>query len=221
MSFVAIFSGSHCHGEDIAGRVAEQLGYERIDQRVLRDVAAKHGTTVERLVHCMQRPSSLLDAFRRDRGPNIAYVREAMADWVVKDGAIYHGFGVHLLPKTVSHVLKVCVVASRAYRGDQAMKAHGISEKKARKLVEADDAQRIQWTQYLFDLGPWDERLYDEIIPVHTMGVDEAVRLIVTHASNDALAPSALSRSAAEDFLLASRVGVAAAREGHAVRVTA
>jgi len=216
-----MFSGSYCHGEEIAKRVAAELGVDLVDEAILQEASERHGVPVDRLRHAMEGPASFLDSFRRDRGQNVAYVREALAERMVAGPAVYHGFAAHLLPKTVSHVFKVALVANRAYRIEQAMRAEGESERKARKIVHGHDEQRIAWTQFLFDLGPWDERLYDEIIPVNQLSVDDAVEMLLERARRPVLTPNELSKSAAQDFLLAARVGVALAEAGHEVEVTA
>ena len=221
MTFVGVFSGSYCHGEEIAKGTADELGFELAGDAILEAASKRHGVPVERLRHSMEGPSSILDAFRRDRGRNVAYLREALAERLAGDSAVVHGFLTHLLPKTISHVYRVAIVAGRAYRIQQAMKVEGVNERKARKLINGHDEQRVAWTQYLTDLGPWDERLYDEIVPTDHLTVDEAVKMLVERAHRPVLAPNELSRSAAQDFVLASRVSVALAEAGHEVEVTA
>jgi len=220
MTFIGIFSGSYCHGDEVASRVARELGYDDVSRSLPEAAASRHKIPLDRVLRSMEGPASLLDAFRRDRNRNVAYLREAIAQRVAGNSAIYHGFATHLLPNTVSHVFKICLVAERSYRIEQAMRLDHVSEKKARKLVHAHDLQRLAWTQYLFDLGPWDERLYDEIVPVSRMSVDEAVALIVSHARKPALARNAVSTGAAQDFHLASQVSIAVAERGHEVDVT-
>lgn len=219
MSFVAVFSLSFCHGEEVASAVAEKLGLKLISERVIDDAAARHQVSAERLRHSMEGPSSILDSFRNDRARNLAYLREAMAECVVAGDAVYCGFGLHLLPRTLGHVLKVCLVANKPWRIAEAARAQSIPERKARKIVDGDDARCIEWTRHLYDLGPWDGRLYDEIIPMHTVSVDRAVRSILENARREVLAPSEASRAAAADFALAAKVEVAITREGYEAAV--
>jgi two-component system, OmpR family, response regulator CpxR len=181
---------------------------------ILSRASSRHNVPPEKLAHSMEGPPSFLDSLRKDRPKHVAYVREALAEALMGPPAVFHGFGAHLLPRTVSHAFKVCLVGGRVWRVEQAVKGQGLTERRARKAIEEEDLQRIQWTQYLFDLGPWDERLYDEMIPMHTTSVDEAVKSIVDHAKRPILAPNAQSRAAAEDFLLAAQVGVAIAEAG-------
>ncbi len=221
MTFIGLFSGSFCHGEEVATRVAAEFGLDLATEAILQNASSRHGVSVDRLRHTMEGPASILDAFRRDRGRNVAYVREALAERLAGDPAICHGFCAHLLPKTVSHVYKVGLIAGRTYRIQQAMRIAGVSERKARSELLNQDEQAVAWTQFLFDLGPWDERLYDEIVPMNQVSVEEAVAMLVERARRPVLQPNDLSRSAAEDFVLAARVGVALAEAGHDVETTA
>lgn len=220
MTIVALFSGSFCGGEEISSQVASELGYRLVGPDLLASVAARHGLSPDRVVQSIHGVTSFLGSLRRDRARNVALVRLAVAEFVQQDDVVLHGFATHLIPKTVPHVLRGCLAAHRDYRVRAAMTAGVVPENKARKLIERDDHERIQWTQYLFDLGPWDERLYDMIVPVNSTPVDQAVRLIVDNARKPVVHTTPEAKSAAQDFLLAATVNVALADRGHDVDVT-
>jgi two-component system response regulator CpxR len=221
MTVVALFSGSFCGGEEIASKVAEDLGFRLVQRDLYATVASRHGVPEDRVTEAIHGTTSFFRALRRDRERNVAYVRLAVAEIVLQDDVVIHGFPMHLIAKTVPHVLRVCIAANRDHRIKAAMAAQSISEAKARKVIDRDDRERIQWTQYLFDLGPWDERLYDEIVPVHATPIDQAVRLIAANARNQVVQTTPAAQAAAQDAVLAARVHVALAERGHDVDVTA
>ncbi len=221
MTVVALFSGSYCDEDTILSRVAAELGYRAVGSELFASVAASHRVPEDRLVQAVQGTSSFFGALRRDRARNVALVRLAVAELVRQDNVVVHGFATHLIPKTVPHVLRVCLAANRDYRVRASMAAQSLPESKARKLIERDDQARIQWTQYLFDLGPWDERLYDEIVPVHATPPDQIVRLVVDNARKPIVQTTADGTAAADDFLLAAKVQLALADRGYDVDVNA
>lgn len=221
MTVVALFSGSFCRGEEIASRVASELGYPLVGEELVAAVAAKNGIAEDRVVQAVHGPASFFGALRRDREKNVALLRKAVAELIRQDQVVLHGFAVHLIPKTVPHVLRVCLAANRDLRVREAMRTQSLPEPKARKLIDRDDRERIQWTQYLFDLGPWDERLYDEIVPVHATAVDEVVRLVADNARKEVVRTTPDATLAADDFLLAATVNVALADRGYDVDVAA
>jgi two-component system response regulator CpxR len=220
MTVVALFSGSFCGGEETASRVAADLGYRTVARELFASVAARHGVPEDRIVQAVHGATSFFGSLRRDRQRNVALVRLAVAELVCQDNVVLHGFAMHLVAKTVPQVLRVCLVANREHRVRAAMAAQSLPEPKARKLIEHDDRERIQWTQHLFDLGPWDERLYDEIVPMHATPPDKAARLIVENARRSVVQTTPEAVAAADDFLLAATVNVALADRGHDVDVT-
>ena len=62
------------------------------------------------------------------------------------------------------------------------MDREGIGASEARSLLLADDAERRKWSQHLFGMDPWDASLYDLVIHIHKLRVDDAVDFIV-HAA--------------------------------------
>ena len=219
MPVVTIFSASFCRGDKVARKVAESLGYSCINGQVLEWAAKEYNVPVEKLVRAVHGSSSLFDKFGHDRERHIAYIKAAIAHLVKDDDVVYHGFAGHLLPRTVRHILKVCLVANRDYRLSVAMQKQSTNKKNASKLVRKDDEERKRWTQYLFNKGPWDKSLYDIKIPMHTTSVEEAVNIITANARSEAVKTTDESRKIMNDFVFASRLNVSLVEQGHDVDV--
>ena len=80
-----------------------------------------------------------------------------------------------------------------------------LSEKEATALIHKQDEDRALWVQNLLETAdPWSASLYDMVIPMDKMDVEEAALNIQNHLGDKMLQPSDESRKAAEDFLLAS-----------------
>ncbi len=215
MAVIAIFSGSYCHGEDVAGRVAEKLNYERIEDKLLEETSKRFNVSEDKLVKAMTGATSILAKFTRDRQKHIAYLKATLADLILDDNRIVHGYAAHLLPSSIPHVLKICLIANFEYRIKQLSEKEGKGEKDAKKDIHKDDEERLQWTKLLYEKTPYDEKLYDILIPMHDTKVDEAVKIISENALSDPVKTTAASRKAAEDFLLASKVNIALVEAGH------
>ncbi|HEB85284.1 MAG TPA: response regulator, partial [Bacteroidetes bacterium] len=221
MASITIFSGSFCSGEEVAGAVAGRLGCRRCEKEVLALASSRCNVAEERLLRAMHGPTAFFDRLTHERERNIACLRLALAELAREDGFLLHGFAGHLIPPRVTHVLKVCLVARFDHRVAVAMREREISEKEAERLVRRDDEERMQWTQHLFGREPYEESLYDILLPMDTMTVDEAVEVICENAGKEAVAPTPDSRRAAEDFLLAARVHLELAKLGQDVEVSA
>jgi len=220
MPVITIFSASHCRADEVADKVAQKLGYKLIGEEILDWTSQEFDMSREKLVRAMHGASSVLDKFAREKEKCVAYLRVAIAEHVKDDNIVYHGFAGHLLPREITHILKVCLVANRDYRIDQATRSEGVSKRGASKSIKKDDEERKKWTQHLFDAGPWDKSLYDIKIPMHETSVEDVVDLICENARKDPVKTTPASAKAVNDTVFAARVNIALVEQGHDVLVT-
>jgi len=220
VAVITIFSGSFCEGREVAAGVASRLGCELVEDGLLDDAAKRFGVARDRLVRTLEGPPPFLSKLTHEREKNLAYLRATMADLVLRDNVVYHGFAGHLVPRGISHVLSVCVIANLDHRTEVAARQAGLSEKQAVKAIHRDDGQRLRWTRETRGRDPYDEGLYDLLLAMQSASVESAVQSICEAAGGSELRTSPDSRRAAEDFVLASRVEVALAPKGHAVAVS-
>ncbi|MBI4859125.1 MAG: cytidylate kinase-like family protein, partial [Candidatus Riflebacteria bacterium] len=161
MAVVTIFSASYCSGQQIARGVAQKLGYRFVDEQFLEDVSSTSGVPADRLRRAMYGPPGFFEGFTRDRVKNVARIREAFAQLIAGDNLVYLGFAGQLIPRTVTHALKVCLIANRDHRIQRASQTSGVPPEQAVEVIRKDDEQCLQWTRYLFEVASWDESLYD------------------------------------------------------------
>jgi CheY-like chemotaxis protein/cytidylate kinase len=221
VAIISIFSGSYCHGEETADAVARELHYERGDEELVRLASQRSGVSHQKLVRAMHGPPPFFNRLTREREKNLAQLRVALAELVGKDNLVLHGFAGHLLPQTITHVLRVCLIANFDQRVALAQKQAGLSQKDAAKVVNKDDAERIRWTHLLFGKDPYSESLYDILVPMHTTSVSQAAAIICENARKDAVQTTEAARRSVADFLLAARVNAVLTDKGYDVEVTA
>jgi len=222
MSIIKIFSGSYCHGEEISQKAAQILDYRLLDdQYIIGETSRRSKIPEHKLTKTLAGKVSAFNSFTHERQINISNLKLATAVLMEQDNFILSGFCSHLIPSELSHVLRVCIIAEMDYRYQQAMKELGVSEKEARKLMHADDESRSLWTDYLLKTNPWDEEIYDILVPTSKISVDDAVKLICDHAGGDVLRPTEDSLQAVRDFRLAALVEVELGKAGHEVSVAA
>ncbi len=206
MSVITIFSASYCHGEEISRMLAEKLGYRFVSTELLDMASDEFSFSRDKLEAALTGSTSFLGKILESRDRNIAYMRVAVAKMASNDNLVYHGYAGLLLPKDISHLLRVCLVADSEFRIKMAIEKEGVSEDKAESMIKKDDEQRLNWTNYLFGVVPWDESLHDIILPMHSLKVDDAVALIIENAQKEIVRTTPESKKAVEDFILASRV---------------
>ncbi len=215
MSIISIFGASYCDADLVARRVADALGYKYIDQEVVDWAAQRFDVAPEKLLRAIRGSSSVLEKFVHEGKKRFAYLKAAIAEHVMQDNVVYHGFLGHFLNRDISHVLKVCLFANRDFRVAKAAEAEGLSIKRALKKIRKYDDECRRFTRRLFDLDPWEEELYDIRIPMDSTSVDDAVKLICERARDEAFQATPLSQRAMEEFAFAAKVNIALAEHGH------
>ncbi|MGD9034452.1 MAG: cytidylate kinase family protein, partial [Desulfobacteraceae bacterium] len=178
MSSIAIFSGIFCHGEEVGRGVVESLGCELIlDQHVTSEASQRFQISEEKFQNALSGETSLFRRFSREKERCIAFLKLVLADMLVHDNRLFLGYATHLIPREITHVLKVGLIAERKYRTKVAQDEKGLQEKDAAKITRKEDEKAVSWVNYLLQKGPWDTDLYDIIIPMDKKSVEDAVKL--------------------------------------------
>lgn len=89
------------------------------------------------------------------------------------------------------------------------MAREGISREKALQLLVQDDQERRKWAQHLFGIDTADSSLYDLVIHIRKISVEDAVRIIVQTVKLPTFRTTAESLQALEDLALAAEVRAA------------
>ncbi|MFZ2040997.1 MAG: response regulator [Desulfobacterales bacterium] len=223
MSVISLFGGVFCREEAVAREVLEQTGYRRLgDEDVIAGAGRLCGIPENKIRRVFTGRSSVFNKFTHEKENAIAHLRLSLAELLVEESMLLCGFSTHLIPQTVSHVLRVCLIASLKDRVTEGQSARGVSAKEALRLIRHDDEERAGWVETIHGVkDPWETGLYDIVVPMDKKAVAEAAALISEYCRSAAVAPTAASRQAVADFRLAAQVEVRLAAEGHTVGVTA
>ena len=223
MSVIAVFSGMYCLGDQVVQGLAAETGYKLVsDREIVTEASRVSGMGESKIERAFSSKTSVFNKFTHEREGSIAHLRLALAEVFCEKDFIIHGFGALLVPREISHTLTVCLIADVKFRTGVAAKDQGLSGKEALRLIRRGDEDCAAWGETLFNKSdPWDAGLYDMVIPMHKRSLEEAVSLIQENSRKAALGLTEGSKRACEDFMLASGVGAALAREGHNVEVSA
>jgi len=220
MPLIKIFPGAFCSAPEVAGRAASALRYELMDDEAL---AARTTGQIrpDRLLAALRGKVSVWDGFTHERVRSLARLRVALSELAGRDDLVILGLASQLIPPTIGHVLRVCVIADFTFRVEKAMSEKGLSARDAQKLVARHDESAAWITQYALGRQPWDPEIYDVLIPMSKLTVEQASELIVEQAKNPVLKTTPSSLQAVKDFNLAARVELALVDEGHEVSAAA
>ncbi|HEX7343975.1 MAG TPA: cytidylate kinase family protein, partial [bacterium] len=221
MAAIALFSGSFCHGESVADAVCRKLGCERLDHWLMQETSARRNVPEEKLHRALHggSPSLFSGKYPRERERLLAYLKISLLEAAAKDNVLCHGFASLLWDRAIAHVLRVCLIAPLEFRVGQAGREPGLSAKEAQKRIHKDDEACAEWTQRLFHLAPWDARLYDILVPMNNVTMDEASAIIIENAGKAAVQMTPQSQQALQDSVLAAEVGLALIEKGEGLDI--
>ena len=223
MSMITLFSGSYCNEQDVLRELVDRAGCRLIrDEDVVSSASSLSGLAANKIHKAFSGKASAFNTFTHEKERSITYLRLAMAEMLSSDGLLVAGFSGHLIPRKISHVLRICLVADLKSRIAAAALHVAMPAKEAAKLVHKQDEDAALWVNTVTGSSdPWSAALYDILIPTDKVPVKDVTDLIVRNLGRDVLQITPQSQQAVQDFLLAARVEVALAKEGHHVEVDA
>jgi len=220
MSAVSILSASHCSGDDVATLVARRLDCPLVDTlQLIRLAAEQQHLAPDKLERLVSGTTTFLDSLGDDQLRGMAAMRWALHR-VLEDGpVVLHGLTGLLLPRRLTHILRVGLAGGTAHRLEQAIQL-GLTEKAARERLKKDDIALADWSEQVRHCSPWDESLHDVLIPMDATDPEAAAELILENLAKPALARTAAVEQAMVDYDLATRVNMALAEKGYDVVVS-
>jgi two-component system, OmpR family, response regulator CpxR len=223
MSVITLFSSIHCHLDQVRDQLHQNIGYTLLtDRDVVQRAAELSGIDAKRIGMAFKAKTSIFNHFTHEKERATAWLRLAVAEMLSQDKLIIDGFSGLLIPQTISHVLRICVIADLKSRLKWGQVEQDLSKKEILQKIRTADQDRMSWIEALFKRhDPWDPLLYDIVLPSDKTTPKETLALISENLRREVIQPTDASRRAAEDFILQAKVGVALAQEGHNVEVSA
>lgn len=175
MGIITISRGSYSRGKEIAQKLSQKLGYECISREVLLEASKDFNIPEVKLIRAIEDAPSFLDKFKHGKMKYVAFIRKAFLEHIQKDNVIYHGLAGHYFTKGIPNVLKVRIHANLQYRINVIMKRENVSEEKAIQILQKIDAERSKWSMFLYGIDTASPELYDIILRIDCLGINEAV----------------------------------------------
>jgi cytidylate kinase len=231
MPIVTISRESYSQAKEIAEKAARKLGFRCISREILIEASEEFNIPEVKLLQAIRDAPLALDRFTFGKERYTAYIRVALLQQFQGDNVIYHGLAGHHLVEEVSHVLKVRIIGNiedrvkavmrRAEVFEQAAFAmkgisvpglkhprtpRPISKGKALRILEEIDKGRRRWGLHLYGVDTHDPSLYDLVLHIGRLSIDDAVDLICQAAGMDQFRATTESQQTIDDLLLAARV---------------
>ncbi len=209
MTVITISRGSYSHGKEIAENVAERLGYDCISREILIEASKDFNIPELKLFHAIHDAPSLLDQvfFREEK--YIAYIQSTLLTSLKEDNVVYHGYAGHFFVRDIAHVLKIRIVANMEERVRVFMRRNDFAQEKAIKYIHKIDEQRRKWSQKLYGIETADPSLYDLVVNIGQLTLEDAVDIICHQASLKSFQKTPESQQKIEDLSLAAKAKAA------------
>lgn len=178
MAIISISRGSFSRGKEVAETLAERLGYGCVSRDILLETCEEFSIPEIRLVKALHDAPSVLDRFSHGRERYMSYFRAAFLNHMAKDNVVYHGLSGHFFLQGIDHAIKMRIIANMDDRIKEEMKRENSSAEEARYLLKKDDDERRKWSLSLYGKDPWNCSLYDLVLSIDTMTVDDVVGIL-------------------------------------------
>jgi cytidylate kinase len=206
MAIITISRGSYSRGKEIAEKVAAKLGYRCISRDLLLEVSKEYNIPEIKLVRAIHDAPGILKRLHRKDKKYIAFIKSALLNHFKEDNIVYHGLAGHFFVKDVPHALKVRVLSDMDDRIRLEVERKGIAADEARRILEKDDEERRKWSLDLYGIDTADPSLYDLVVHIKQITVDDAVDMICECVSREQFKTTPKSQRQIEDLALSANL---------------
>ncbi len=178
MAIISISRPFCSKGKLIAEEVARRLGYECISREILIEASGQFNVPEVQLAKAIHDGPSFFERLTHGKEKYVAIVRAALLNHVKKDKVVYHGLAGHFFLQGISHAIKVRTIADINVRVQEEMIRENVTETVARKRLQNDDIESERWSQYVYGMDQSDPELYDIILNLNQISIDDCVDAI-------------------------------------------
>jgi len=209
MAVITISRGSYSHGQEIAEKVAKMLGYECVSREILVEASQLFNVSEKKLIRSLNDAPNILERIVHGRKRYLEYIKTALLEYARKGNVVYHGHAGHLLLTEIPQVLKIRIIADKDNRINLLQKRENVTKETAAAIIENEDKNRTHWTRYLYKMDINDPKLYDIVINIGNLAIEEACEIICLAARSNSCQTTDESKQAVEDLAIASRLRAA------------
>ena len=111
MSVISIFSGKFCNEKNIVVAIGKETGLKVIDDKCILENSSKlSGISEDKIRKSLSDKISIFNKFTHDREKSLAAIKLAIANLIVEQDIIFSGYIAHIIPRDVSHILRICII---------------------------------------------------------------------------------------------------------------
>jgi len=207
MAIITISRGTFAGGATLATLLGQRLGFRTVSREMLYHKAGEDfGVSDEELAQIMTWTPSRRDPAVDQRRRLFVSIQAALCALLQDDDVVYHGQAGHLLLPEIAHVVRVRLIAPRTKRIEMAIERETISAHQASCRIDQVDSRRSRWTEFVFGANWADPSLYDVVLNLDRMDLEDAAEIVRHTARLPAFRATDESRCRLQDLALQSAV---------------
>ncbi len=126
MSLISLFSGSYCNDQEVVQNLVGHAGDRVVkDEEVSAAASRLSGLAAGKIARAFAGKASVFNSFTHEKERSIAYLKLALAEMLPAENLIVSGYVAHLIPKKITHALRVCLIADLRFRSAAAARILG------------------------------------------------------------------------------------------------
>jgi len=209
MAIVTISRGCFSHGKEIAEKTAKQLGYKIVSREILLEAAEYFNVSEKELLKSIHNAPTFLERMTNGKNKYLTCIRASLLKHVKNDNVVYHGHAGQVLLPDINNIVKVRIIADMDERINFLKQVENFSKNQARAYIEKEDMNRAKWTQYVYKFDIHDPKLYDLVIKIGKLNIQDACDIICATVKTNAYKTTRACRKKLEDISLSSYIKVA------------
>ncbi len=224
MSMITITSGEFCQSEEIVSEIAKKLNYTIIrDNEIIEATSTEFNIKPSVLNKVLESKNIAFNDFTHEREKCIACLKKTVADHTLNGNCIFYGITSHLIPRYLEGVLHVLIISDKHSRIQNGIKRFDLSEKESSSRVSVSDKIAALWINSLTGKKPWDESLYDLVIPSDQLDEEATPKLIIENLEmiSQNKTDNIMKEKSPSDFALAAEAEMKLAAMGGDLSVIA
>jgi len=206
MPIVTISRGSYSRGKEVAEKLAAKMQYECVSRDIILEACSEFNIPEIKLVRALHDAPSVLERFQHGKERYLSYYRYALLKHLQRDNVVYHGLAGHFILSDIPHILKVRITANMDDRVQEEMKRENISAEKALFILQKDDDERRRWGLQVHGTDTWDSRLYDLVLHIGNLSVNDAVEILEQTLQKPAFQTTPESKQIMVDMTKAAQI---------------
>lgn len=185
--------------------MARELGCVCISREDLIEQAIQLGVPADTLEAAMSKPPRFYRQMEAERNQYLACLTMLLTEQILRGDVVYYGHAAHMLLCGIPNILRIRVLAHPEFRITSVIRTMGLSREEAKEYIRKVDEEREKWVRFLYGVDWNDPALYDIVVHLDQMGLNNAVVGLKALAKLPDFALNSETEEAIKNLYLASK----------------